>query len=236
MTAILAAEPVHRTDLNAARRTSPRRPERAADSPPRKRRTTVAALKRSPGRTGGRTGEACLPASPPGAIGGAVIQAARRSAGLTRRRLARMLAVTSRTVRNWENGRCPLFCAGYGQLCRLAAALEKAGATAGRDAGELILAARCDLLVTGMLQGFEDYAEVPPADEAGAEGDAARGLLRWALAGAAPGRYRPYAPAGPLLAAQDVIAFTALARDLNAGSHGDQLIGYGAALTALTAS
>ena len=88
--------------------------------------------------------------------------------------------------------------------------------------------------MTGMLREFEDYAEVPPVDVEGAEGEAARDLLRWALSGFAPERYRPWAPSGPLLARQDVIAFTALARNLNAGSHGDQLASYGAALTVLS--
>jgi len=44
------------------------------------------------------------PISPPGVIGGAVIAAARRSAALSRRRLARRLAVTPATVRAWETG------------------------------------------------------------------------------------------------------------------------------------
>jgi hypothetical protein len=78
---------------------------------------------------------------------------------------------------------------------------------------------------------------VQPFDEDGAEGDAARDLLRWALTGVPPERYRPWAPnASPLMASRDVSAFTALAQDLTTGSHGDQLASYGAALTALTAS
>jgi len=38
---------------------------------------------------------------------------------------------------------------------------------AGQEPGELLLAAQCDLLVTGMLHEFEEYAEVPPIDEDG---------------------------------------------------------------------
>ena len=53
----------------------------------------------------------------------------------------------------------------------------------GQELGELLLASRCDLLLTGMLHGFEDYAEVPPIDEDGTEAETARELLRWALAG-----------------------------------------------------
>jgi hypothetical protein len=36
------------------------------------------------------------------------------------------------------------------------------------------------------------------------------------------------------LATQDQVTFTTIARQLNAGSHGDRLASYGAALTALT--
>jgi hypothetical protein len=237
MTASLAAEfsqPLHATGRNIARRSRPRPHERAADGAPRNWTGTMAALTRPPDRTEGQPGEACPPVSPPGVIGGAVIQAARCSAGLTRRRLARMLAVSSGAVRGWENGSCPLFCVRHDELCRLAAVLDQAGATVGCDVGELVLASQCDLLVTGMLRGFEDYAEVPPVDEDGAAGDAARDLLRWTLTGAVPERYRSSAPAGPLLARQDRVTFATIARDLNAGSHGDRLASYGAALAALT--
>lgn len=224
--------PPHATIIT--RRSGPATSERGSGSAPRNWRNLMATLTGSPDRTGNRAGEAFLPVSPPGVIGGAVTTAARHSAGLTRRRLARIVTVSADTVRSWENGTCPLFCVSYGQLCRLAGALDEAGASVGREASELVLVSQCDLLVTGMLRGFEDYAEVPPVDEDGAEGDTARGLLRWALTGVPPERYRPWAPAGALLARQDLIAFTALARDMNAGSHGDQLASYGAALAALT--
>ena len=69
--------------------------------------------------------------------------------------------------------------------------------------GQLMLASQCDLLIVGMLRGFEDYAEVPPVDEDSAEGEAARDLLRWALVGVPPGRYETFAPARPLLATHD---------------------------------
>lgn len=85
----------------------------------------------------------------------------------------------------------------------------------------------------GPLQGFENYAELPPIDEDSAEGEAARDLLRWALAGVLPERYCPFAPTRPLLAAQDLTAFTAIAWELSAGTHGDQLASYGRALTAI---
>jgi transcriptional regulator with XRE-family HTH domain len=235
MTTSLVAESSHPLGATIiGRRSYPVASERVTGNVLRNWRNPMAAVTGPLDRSGNRAGESFLPASRPGVIGGAVIKAARRSAGLSRRRLASMLAVGPGIVRNWENGTCPLFCMGYHQLRRLAAALDQAGAKLGCDVGELVLTSRCDLLVTGMLQGFEDYAEVPPVDEEGAEAEAARALLRWALTGVAPERCRPYASAGPLLAAQDLIAFTALARNLCTGSHGDQLASYGVALAALT--
>ena len=119
-------------------------------------------LASSPNRVEAQTREALPSLSPPGVIGGAVIRAARRSARISRRRLARMLAVSHRTIRRWENGTCPLFSVRYHDLCRVAAAFDQAGAKTRCDTAELVLASLCDLLLTGMLQGFEDYAEVPP--------------------------------------------------------------------------
>ena len=168
-------------------------------------------------------------------IGGAVIRAARKSARISRRKFARLLAASPTIIRSWENGTCPLFLITYGDLCRLAAAFERAGAKVQCDVAELMRAAQCDLLIAGMLQGFEDYAEVPPVDEDNAEGRAARDLLRWAVVGVLPNRYLTLAPARPLLATQDRDAFTALALQLSKGSQGGQLASYGCALTALTA-
>jgi transcriptional regulator with XRE-family HTH domain len=176
-----------------------------------------------------------LPASPPGAIGGAIITAARRSAGLTRRALARRLAVPPATMRPWESGACPLYCVGYDQLRQLAAALDPAGTQAVPALEDLLLASQCDLLVAGMLGGFEDYTEVPPVDHE-TDGQASRSLLRWALTGDVPERYRRHAPARPLLARRDAAAFAALARGLADGAAGPELSSYGAALLNLAAS
>jgi transcriptional regulator with XRE-family HTH domain len=174
-----------------------------------------------------------FPVSAPGVIGGAVIKAARRSADLSRRDLARMLAISPLTVHTWENGTRPLFSVRYDQLCQIAEALRQAGALVGQELGELVLASQCDLLITGILRGFEDYAEVPPIDD-DAEGQAARGQLRWALAGMVPDQYRAYVRTDPLLAKPDVMLFAAVAHDLEAGSRGSELAGYGTALVALT--
>lgn len=173
------------------------------------------------------------PTSPSGVIGGAIIKAARRSAQLTRRSLARMLQVSTATVRGWENGAVPLFCLPYDQLRQLAAALNGAGARVGHELPELLLASRCDLLVAGMLHGFEDYAEVPPIDEDGTDAEAARDLLRWALSGPPPERCRQYASPCPLLENADVTRLANIAGALQAGAQGADLAGYGAALATL---
>jgi DNA-binding transcriptional regulator YiaG len=190
----------------------------------------------SAGWAGQSVGEAIRisnPASPPGTIGGAIVRAARRSAHLPRPRLARLLNVNTATLRAWENGSTSLFSVPYGQLQQLAEVLQAAGAQVGQELGELLLAAQCDLLLTGMLQGFEDYAEVPPIEGDGADAEAARRLLRWALAGVIPERYRQRASRRPLLNKDDVAFFTALAAGLQTGSHGADLVGYGRVLVAL---
>jgi DNA-binding transcriptional regulator YiaG len=174
-----------------------------------------------------------VPASPPGAIGGAVIKARRRPSGLSRRQFAREMTVRPAAVRSWENGTHPLYCMSYDQLRRLAAALNKGHGPTACDLNELLLASQCDLLVTGMLRGFENYAEVPPIDEPGSKGELARDLLRWALTGIAPSTYRPALRSRPLLAEQDVIVLTAVADDLSSGLHGNQLASFGTTLTSL---
>ena len=177
-------------------------------------------------------GELTLAASAPGVIGGAIIKAARRSADLSKQDLARMLTADPNAIRDCENGILPLFSVSYHPLCQLADALHQAGARVGHDKDELLLASQCDLLIAGILRGFEDYADVPPIEEEVA-GEAARSLLRWALTGQVPDRYRPYAPADRLLAETDASLLADAAQDLQAGSHGDDLASYGTALVAL---
>ena len=174
-----------------------------------------------------------LPVSRPGLIGAAFLKAARRSARMTRRRLARAAGVSLATVRAWENGTCPLYCVGYQQLRQLADAFAAGGAHTAADIAELALVSQCDLLIAGMLGGFEDYAEVPPIEEPGQRGDLAREFLRWALTGIVPDRFPSLANRGPLLAPADVAAITGLARHLSAGTAGPELAVFGAALLAL---
>ena len=152
---------------------------------------------------------------------------------MTRRRLARAAGVSLATVRAWENGTCPLYCVGYQQLRQLADAFAAGGARTGADIAELALVSQCDLLIAGMLGGFEDYAEVPPIEEPGQRGDLAREFLRWALTGIVPDRFPSLADRGPLLAPADVTAITGLARHLSAGTAGPELAVFGAALLAL---
>jgi DNA-binding XRE family transcriptional regulator len=167
--------------------------------------------------------------SRPGVIGSAVITAARRSAGISRRQLARNMAVSQATARAWESGTLPLYCVSYHQLRELARQL--AAAPAGPPLRDLLAAAQCDLLITGMLRGSEDYAEVPPIDDPAA-GEPARGLLRWALTGDAPEPYRWHVRPRRLLSGRAAGQLTAVARDLRAGQH-DGLASFGAALLAL---
>jgi DNA-binding transcriptional regulator YiaG len=173
------------------------------------------------------------PVSPHGVIGAAVVQAARRSAHLTRQRLARLLNVKVATVRSRENGTIPLFSLPYSELQQLSETFSRAGARVGHELGELLLASRCDLLLTGMLHGFEDYAEVPPIEEDSNQAETARELLYWALAGAVPERYRPYAELGQLLAVNDIDLFAAVAQDLRSGMLGHDLAHFGSVLLTL---
>jgi hypothetical protein len=119
----------------------------------------------SAGTSGQRSLLASAPlllASPPGAIGGAVINAARCSASLSIRQLARKMSVGPAIVRSWESGIFPLFCVRYDQLRRLAEVLSQRQADTGLVLDELLLAGQCDLLVTGMLRGTEDYPSMSP--------------------------------------------------------------------------
>jgi transcriptional regulator with XRE-family HTH domain len=159
----------------------------------------------------------------PGAIGGAVLQASRRNAGLTRRSLARIIGGTPAAVRHWEQGTFPLYAVDYGALRQLAEATA-----AGVE--ELLIAQQCDLLIMRMLTGDEDFADVPPVDEDNPCGETARELLRWAFTGQVPNRWRRLAPSRPLLAADDADRIACLARHLVVGSYGPELASYGAAI------
>lgn len=121
--------------LNVAR-PKPSHPRRRFS--PLTRTSSNLAASRRPSRSDSGDGQACAPVSPPGVIGAAVIKAARRSAGLTHRGLARRLAVSTATVRSWENGSVPLYCVDYGQLRQLGNVLSHAGAKVGCELAELV--------------------------------------------------------------------------------------------------
>lgn len=196
-----------------------------------------AAVKTWPDSSAASTGGASLPIALPGVIGGAVLTAARRSAGISRRTLARHLGISPATVEAWETGALPLYRVSYYQLRHLAEVLRQAGAQPPADPADLVLASQCDLLVADMLGGFEDYAEIPPIDHDTA-GHAARALLRWALTGDVPEQYRArvQAQGRPLMASRDIAAFTTVAHNVADGLIGEELTGYGSALLALAAT
>lgn len=172
--------------------------------------------------------------TPPGPIGAAIIRATRRSRRLSQRALAQRLAVARSTLHGWEAGTIPLFCTDFGLLRKLAAALEPAGGDEQHMLHALLLACRCDLLLTGMLYGFEDYAEVPPIDEDTADGEHARGLLRWALTGIVAPAYRRHAPIGPLLAQDEVTRIRVKGLLIQAGAYGPDMKAFGCTLAMLT--
>jgi transcriptional regulator with XRE-family HTH domain len=93
-----------------------------------------------------------------GVIGAAVVGVARQSAGLSHRALAGRAGVTVRTVRAWEDGTVPLYCVGYEELRDLARVLAEAGTGVRVELADLLVASQCDVLLAGMLDGFEDYA------------------------------------------------------------------------------
>jgi hypothetical protein len=103
----------------------------------------------------------------------------------------------------------------------------------GQNISDLLLASQCDSLITGMLNGSEDYAEVPPIDEDGPDAEMARDLLRWALTGAVPIAYIPYVQTEALLSTSVADRITTIAQELKAGLRGRNLVTYGTALYAL---
>lgn len=193
---------------------------------------TGAKLARQAGRRTPAAADAC--GTPPGPIGAALIRATRRSARLSQRGLTQRLAAPGSIVRGWEAASTPLFCTDFGLLRRLAAALSPADRDGRQVLHTLLLASQCDLLLTGMLRGFEDYAEVPPIDEDTTDGETTRGLLRWALTGTVPPLYKLHAPTGRLLALEDVTRIRGVALLVQAGAQGADLKVFGYTLAMLT--
>jgi hypothetical protein len=84
-----------------------------------------------------------------------------------------------------------------------------------------------------MLSGFEDYTEVPPIEENGAEAEAPAACSDGHWPGRSPDRYHQHASPRRLLDKKHIELVAAIARDLQAGSHGADLVHFGGALVAL---
>ncbi|HUZ56010.1 MAG TPA: hypothetical protein VMU94_26230 [Streptosporangiaceae bacterium] len=164
--------------------------------------------------------------SPPGAITGAVLRAARRSAGLTTARLAEIAGFSEAALRLWEYGDPPLGAEPTACPAGLRAALRGADADP-QIIGDLDTAIWCDLIVTGLTDGLHTYLDEPPDP-------AVLKLLAWAAAGVLPDYYLPHAHRGPLLPPSDVRviagATSCLASETCPGARR-----YGAAVAALLA-
>lgn len=140
---------------------------------------------------------AVVDASVTGMIAGAVLAAARNSAGLSTQELARLAGVGPQIVMGWEDGTRPLCTVIPDQLARLEAALSRAGANP-EIVADLPVASECDMLVAGLVHGLDYFpADVPPADQDDAR-TRARELLGWVIAGLVPARYAARAPRPPL--------------------------------------
>ena len=135
----------------------------------------------------------------PGVVAGAVLRAARLSAGLSAAQLAARADTDEVTVRAWEDGSKSLAFAPYSQVEQLKTALRAAGSDP-RLVADLDAAAWCDLVV-GALADASDVTCLL-ADPVACE-DGFRELLAWSLTGKVPSRYSPYAEARPLVDAAD---------------------------------
>jgi transcriptional regulator with XRE-family HTH domain len=132
----------------------------------------------------------------PGAVAGAVLRAARLSAGPTEARLAIAAGLPLKTIREWEEGSSLLAAVPLPEVERLQAALRKAGADQ-RLVADFGAASWCDLVILAMINDEDTTCLMAdPLSHEAAFGD----LLLWSLGGHIPPRYRPYADPGPLVA------------------------------------
>jgi len=131
----------------------------------------------------------------PDMVAGAVLRAARLSAGLTDARLAIAAGLPLKAIREWEQGSSLLAAVPLPEVERLQAALRKAGAHPSLVA-DFATAAWCDLVVVAMINDEDTTCLMAdPLSRDGAFGE----LLLWSLAGHIPPRYQPYADQGPLV-------------------------------------
>jgi len=150
-------------------------------------------------------------ASPPGAVAGAVLRAARLSANLAVRGLAAASQMSHRRICWWERGDPQLGVESPATLTGLASALlaVQADPLIVADLGTAIW---CDLVISGLTEGRPSHLD-EPADALVLE------LLAWAASGMTPARYIPYAEPGPLLPASDAQLIAAAGRLLATGDH-----------------
>lgn len=141
------------------------------------------------------SGKAGQPSCPPGAVAGAALRSARRSARLSPTRLAAAAGLELATIGSWESGTESLASAPIRVVEQLESALRQAGATP-TLVRDLSIAAWCDLVLHGIVAG-EDVSCLL-ADPA-ARSDAFGELLAWAIAGQPPARHLAYAGHGRLL-------------------------------------
>ena len=124
----------------------------------------------------------------PGVVAGAVLGAARLSAGMSKAELAIAAALPLKAIRDWEEGSSLLAAVPLPQVERLQAALRKAGAEP-RLVADFAAAAWCDLVVVAMINDEDTTCLMAdPLSRDVSFGE----LLLWSLAGHIPPRYRPY--------------------------------------------
>jgi transcriptional regulator with XRE-family HTH domain len=124
----------------------------------------------------------------PGLVAGAVMRAARLSAGLTEARLAIAAGLPLKAISEWEKGSSLLAAVPLPEVERLQAALRKAGAEPSLVA-DFAAAAWCDLVVVAMINDEDTICLMAdPLSRDAAFGE----LLLWSLAGHVPPRYQPY--------------------------------------------
>jgi transcriptional regulator with XRE-family HTH domain len=135
----------------------------------------------------------CDPLFPQGLIAGAVLRAARQSAGLSPSELAAAVDVSDTRILSWETGAEPLAAVPVPLTGRLKSALRTAGAKA-RLVDDLDPAAWCDLFFEAISAG-EDVTCLL-ADPLASE-PAFTDLFTWVTTGQPPARYAPYADTMP---------------------------------------
>jgi len=127
-----------------------------------------------------------------GLVAGAVLRAARQSAGLSGSELAAAVSLTDTLIHSWETGAEPLASVPVPHIDKLKSALRTAGAQA-RLVDDLDPAAWCDLVLEATLA--REDASCPLADPLASD-PAFSELLTWAITGNPPARYTRYADAG----------------------------------------